>query len=366
METGRILQMFNDWFDVLNASSPFTSQKEKCAFGVHFIYQKKILDEMSNFKNETLVFGHKCKLPFQTGILVTNKSLLYLYTYLSQSHKFQFVLTSKLNQDVLENFFSIIRSMVRTNDLPDASQFITRMRWFIMGKHCTTVMSVKHNIEPDNEECLASSDITSIETTSPNTVEEECASAKLLASLLQQSASNNDEEEELSWDLYAAHVIDTEKPTQLEEESNYMKIESLRYVTGYVAFKHQNKFPELGTKDNCASNVTQEFSWIEAMSKGGLRIPSNEFLQCAKTIEESFTQFHGLSLRKESDVKKVKSLVDDKIRVNHLNIPDETVNRFILVRTYIRMRHLNKFAFDNKKEEQKRFSKKLAKIQNIT
>lgn len=361
-ETADIVQMFNDWFDVLNASIPFTSQKEKCAFGVHYVYQKKILDEMSHFINESLVFGHKYKLPFQTGILVTNKSLLDLYTYLSQTHKFQYVLTSKLNQDVLENFFSFIRSMGRTNDHPDASQFITRMRWFIMGKHCTTVMSVKHNTEPDNEECLASIAMQTMETTCPNTVEEECPSAKLLAPLLQQSALNNDEEEELSWDLYAAHEIDSETTIQLEEETNNMKMESLRYVAGYVAFKLQSKFPELGTKDSCENNVTQEFSWIETMSKGGLRIPSNEFLQCAKIIEESFTEFHGLSLRKECNViKTVKMLADEKIK--HLKIPEEAVNRFILVRTYIRMRHLNKFVLNNKKEEEhKKFSKKLQKF----
>ncbi|KAG8246540.1 hypothetical protein J6590_082470 [Homalodisca vitripennis] len=137
--------------------------------------------------------------------------------------------------------------MARTHDHPDAIQFLYRMRWFIMGKHSTTVMSVKHNTESDNEECLASSDITT------HATDEECASAKQRAPLIQQ---RNDEEKEGSWDLYVTHQVESESAIQLDEDTDKMKIESLRYVTGYVTIKLQKKYPAIGTKGTCASQVT--------------------------------------------------------------------------------------------------------------
>lgn len=39
-------------------------------------------------------------------------------------------------------------------------------------------------------------------------------------------------------------------------------------------------------------NSALEFSWIETMSKGGLRILSNDFFRSATIVEESFVSVH--------------------------------------------------------------------------
>ncbi|MGR0261013.1 hypothetical protein, partial [Klebsiella pneumoniae] len=66
--------------------------------------------------------------------------------YVNENYQMKYILTAKLNQDVLENFFSYIRGMGRTHDHPDALQFQYRMRWYIMGKHSSTAFSVKRNV----------------------------------------------------------------------------------------------------------------------------------------------------------------------------------------------------------------------------
>lgn len=355
-DTADILQLFNDWFDVCNSSLPYTSQNEKCAFGVNFELQQRILENMSIFVEDTRVFGSKHILPFQNGILLSNKSLLGLYEYLRQSYNVQYIITTKLNQDVLENFFSFIRSMGRTNDHPDALQFIYRMRWFVMGKHSTTMRSVKKNIESDTEECLTANERTSC-TPNASELEEVCPTAKLLSQFLKNTDLETEDTEDYSLQLCSDNFV-----FNMKNDSDIMKCEGLRYLTGYVAFKLQEKYPDLGKKSSTVCENNHEFSWIETMSKGGLRIPSDEFFHCAKIIEESFVQFHGQTdmCRESGVIQKIKSMVYDKLQ--GLNIPDEAVTRLILVRTYIRMRHLNKFIFSRRDENQKKWSKKVQKF----
>lgn len=49
--------------------------------------------------------------PFQKGIVITSKSLVSLYDDLRKRFNINYLLTRRLNQDVLENFFGIIQQM---------------------------------------------------------------------------------------------------------------------------------------------------------------------------------------------------------------------------------------------------------------
>lgn len=50
---------------------------------------------MSAFVRDSLVFGDKGLLPFQNGILFSNKSLLDLKCNLNDTHKMKYLLTTK-------------------------------------------------------------------------------------------------------------------------------------------------------------------------------------------------------------------------------------------------------------------------------
>lgn len=71
-------------------------------------------------------------LPCQHGILASIGALKGLFEDLKK-FKISYLLTRRLNQDPLESFFSVIRSLGRTNDNPTPTQFRYRMKTVLLG-----------------------------------------------------------------------------------------------------------------------------------------------------------------------------------------------------------------------------------------
>ena len=60
---------------------------------------------------ESLQVGEKhIWKPWQTGILITTKSVIELSRFLLESQNFKFILTSRFMQDCIENLFSLLRA----------------------------------------------------------------------------------------------------------------------------------------------------------------------------------------------------------------------------------------------------------------
>lgn len=111
---------------------------------------------MSNLILKMKVVNKTRVLPFQKGILLTNESLKKLLPYIKEKYsndKFQpqYIITRRLCQDVLENFFSYLRAMGAANDHPTPVDFKNRLKWYILGKHSNHVISEKGNTETDVE-----------------------------------------------------------------------------------------------------------------------------------------------------------------------------------------------------------------------
>ena len=94
---------------------------------------------MNNFISAARVKGRANLLPFQEGIILYNKSLIGLLSYLKQykfiDFNFEYILTNRLNQDVLEIFFLYICGMGGRNETRTALDIQTRLRWYTLGKH---------------------------------------------------------------------------------------------------------------------------------------------------------------------------------------------------------------------------------------
>lgn len=357
-EVSEIIKLFNDWFDVFNSNVPYEKTDEKCGFGLKIEKQTEILQNMSNFIKNMLVIGKKSMLPFQKGILISNKSLTDLYSYLNKTFNTTYILTNKLNQDVLENLFSYVRSMGRTYDHPDALQFMYRMRWYIMGKHSSTVFAVKSNIKPDDEVCLSSPG-------SMDVSEEHCPTAVIISNLMK---GVNDENVDDDDDAFFSDLDYLETQTFQEDanQENKIKDEGLKYISGYVAFKLKNKFPQLGVK-TCSlkaveSSTTENKSWTETVSKGGLCVPSDEYMEATKLIESAFVEINGNNnmCRGKWAVQKVFNLVKNNLLCN--NIPEEAIKRLILTRIYIRLKHINQTMEERAKEATLQKKKKIQKF----
>lgn len=116
----------------------------------------------------TLAFNDSKKkqagfLPFQNGILLSDKSLVNLYNDLkSFNTDVSYIMTNRLNQDVLENLFGYIRAMGAAHDNPAAIDIRYRLRWYILGKHSSDVFTEGSNTkiqDTTDETCLTSMEL---------------------------------------------------------------------------------------------------------------------------------------------------------------------------------------------------------------
>jgi hypothetical protein len=87
-------------------------------------------------------------LPFM-GILMSNNALKLLLPDLQRRFCADYILTRRLNQDVLENFFGVIRAKGCLHDHPNALEFKYRLRSYIMGKN-EGAYSDFSNVETDD------------------------------------------------------------------------------------------------------------------------------------------------------------------------------------------------------------------------
>ena len=73
-------------------------------------------------------------LPCINGWRISIKSLLLLWSDLRSSQTFEYLLTNRLNQDCLENLFSIIRGKGGKRDNPDAREFRSAYRQVVFDQ----------------------------------------------------------------------------------------------------------------------------------------------------------------------------------------------------------------------------------------
>lgn len=81
---------------------------------------------------------------FQKGILLSIKSLQGLYSDVN-SEKTKFILTHRLNQDCLENFFSQVRGKTRFKEHPNTVECLYNIRSIILGRNPTVTKQLHGN-----------------------------------------------------------------------------------------------------------------------------------------------------------------------------------------------------------------------------
>ena len=90
-----------------------------CGYNIHLAEQEHALDKLNKLFASPVVCGRKKLLPFENGILISIQSTKALNTYLKETYNsFDYLLTSCLNQDILENKFSNIRGIGWDNKHP--------------------------------------------------------------------------------------------------------------------------------------------------------------------------------------------------------------------------------------------------------
>ena len=134
--TAEFITAFDKIFDCLNSSSLKSAQGK--------LYRKALSDSSAHLKfltDEAIPFLSSLKVINRTtgadatnnlrclkGFQITLHGILALWSELKSVHSFKFLLTRRLNQDPLENFFGVVRQQGGNSDNPTPAQFGTAFK----------------------------------------------------------------------------------------------------------------------------------------------------------------------------------------------------------------------------------------------
>lgn len=308
------IRTINDGFDILNSRVPVDSRnKLKSGLGFYQNVQEEILYSLMEImeKSRFLLKNGKPKsalLPCQKGFIVSIKSSVDLFKALSDNHSVSYLLTSRLNQDALESFFSRIRACGGANQHPSPPEFRYRLRLILLGSHITPPRGTNSDFEE----------------------EVNIMSAKLLQKnklFLSSPAVSTD-----------AAVVTTksriQNATGVSQDCN--DEDALHYLAGYIAWKVKRNGGKIYGEPTTNSIKRHHMPWISWMTRGGLLTPCDELFEWVKACNSCFIQMDHQVFQ-----EKFSKHFLEKVNELHPIIPNDIIKCFLTVRIDIRKKHLN-------------------------
>lgn len=255
---------------------------------------------------------------------MTNNAVKFLYEDLKcHFPDLKYILTYRLNQDVLENFFGIIRSKGGLHDHPDCLEFKYRLRSYILGKN-QGPLGENANVENDkssNESEIYNKD-------------------KLLSKECFSQLTKFDDDIP-SDELF----LPFEEEFDNENDIDDLKYDAIEHVTGYICHKIK-----MGS-----SSTTENFTWTDQLSEGGLIKPDKKLIEQVQKLEEIFD-----SVNKNS-ISIQKNFLKNLINLAHHIVCDDIVKKtFFRSRMYFRIKKLNHDLKTDKLCKKRKYSKILS------
>lgn len=274
------------------------------------------LNTMHELIVELRQIGSKRMLPFQKGIQMTCTSLKLLLPAMKSLYGLKFIMTSRVNQDCLENFFSRIRALGRTYDHPGPAEFLHRMRLLILGQ-CPDLVVESSPVLFEQDEMLTVS----------------------LTSTVNMGTENV---------LVNQTTVANANTVSVQDSSVDCNEEALIYVCGYIANCFRSEYPQLGTATSKLRRI--ELSpWLATISRGGLMQPSSEFVAQVMLFECVFSAIHGTSVSSEPGTI---NLLIEKLLHLYPDVPRPVIRKYASTRTHARIKYLNDLLQQQKKEKQ--------------
>ena len=280
--TGEFIELVNQWFDIMNSYHTKPSVPTKMPYGLCIEEQNEVLKKMETLMSTSLCIGKNTLQTFQKAVIISVKSLQLLYQDMVHRHDIKYILTHRLNQDLLENLFSQIRTRGGLNDHPSPLDCIYRLRMIILGKNPGIVQKQANTVDVDAGEYLI-------------------AKALNKANITVTESSSPLSESETVYENNLQPESSTINVTNQSEEDGLM------YVAGYVAHKFRDKYPDLGDHTN-KLQVQHDYllpTWVKHLSYGGLINPSQSWIRNFQIISSSFTIFHG-----ENNIQRGKNILN--------------------------------------------------------
>ncbi|KAF0308512.1 Transposable element P transposase [Amphibalanus amphitrite] len=255
----------------------------------------------------------------------------------------QFVLTSHLNQDCLENCFSQIRSLGGANTTPNAVEVRSRLKVLLMAPAPQVAASSGRAVLQ-----LEPSDLMS---TSRAPQQLPCVSNEALEGLLiqfeepdQELAAREDNEAEGAYQAVAAPPSSShEEVTPLQSESatagdERLEREALAFVAGFVAAKCRHLDAGLGQTTDQAPPSSVPSSWVRALSRGRLTVPSPNWMTIVEEFEVIFRLMMGDTVDGQSGI--VQRLLA-ALQVKRPSLDARIARKLVTTRVHLRIRSLN-------------------------
>lgn len=226
---------------------------------------------------------------------------------MKRSFNIQYLLTRRINQDVIENFFGVIRAKGGLHDHPSPVEFKYRLRSYILGRN-EGAYSEFSNVEPDDTPDIP-----------------------LSASLIKHL--------DISSDSSAADS--NEDSSVLMEEINELAYDGLENLAGFVC--HKLKDPTLQSSSN------ESYSWIDQLSEGGLSKPSPTFMAHIEELNKVFLEVNGEELL-TGQGNFIKNLL---LKSTNIDCPMKAKQLFFRSRMFFRIKELNRLLKDKTSSKRK-------------
>ncbi len=150
MKTAEFVEQFDTLFNAFNSKSMRSTRKMGHAFKEGSGH-KNFLRESQTFLG-TIKTQDGRELPCIVGWKICINALFSLWEHLKEDSSFKFLLTSRFNQDCIENLFGVMRGRGHFNDNPDCRAFKASFKFVVADK--LFVHSSGANCKADNDQIL--------------------------------------------------------------------------------------------------------------------------------------------------------------------------------------------------------------------
>lgn len=151
--TAEFIEFVNKLFDCLNSRTLFSKNEYNCVLSDSGIVKPFLTKASTYFQNVQKIKNEKTTTPpcFK-GLTQTINGIIFFFEEEKSGSGLTFVLTNRLNQDALENLFSVIRQKGGYNKNPTARTIRTSIRSNCIFSLCTSKGANCKDIDDGEEE----------------------------------------------------------------------------------------------------------------------------------------------------------------------------------------------------------------------
>lgn len=266
------------------------------------------------------------------GIVQSNNALQLLHKDVLERFGVKFIMTYRLNQDVLENFFGVIRAKGGLHDHPDRQEFKYRMKSYILG-HNEGALSDNGNVGVDNtpDLCLEETSLTGLISQSNN---------RFILTIFAFSGR-----------IFVVVKVDNSMPIASEPEENLpFTYDGLENLAGYICHRFKNTIPNLEQIE------PDESSWVNHLDEGGLSKANPTMMAHFAALENVFNAVNGEGEGIYICPNYIQHLLEVAEKAK-IKCDEKIMKLFFRCRMYFRMRKLNRQITESKLSRKRKYKK---------